>query len=162
MAGMDMRTRRGLATLRQIHGRAGIEVLDTLARTAPELSRFVIAFAFGDIYARPQLSLRDRQLATVASVATLGHALPQLKSHINGALNLGITKTEIIELLMQMAVYAGFPAAINAIGVAADVFAERHAAKEPKRAARSPQQTTGRRRPRAQKHSALRGRGKSP
>lgn len=121
----NARLQRGLATLRRIHGPSGIEVMDKLAKTAPALSEFVIAFAFGDIYARPLLSLRERQIATVASVATLGHALPQLKSHIKGALNLGITENEVIEVLMQMAVYAGFPAAINAIGVAAEVFAER-------------------------------------
>ena len=125
------RYRKGLNTLRRIHGDAGVKVLDNLARTAPELSEFVITFAFGDIYARPQLSLRERQIATVASVATLGHALPQLKSHINGALNLGITEREIIEILTQMAVYAGFPAALNAVGVAAEVFAARRA--RPKR-----------------------------
>lgn len=119
----DARTRRGLKILKRVHGQAGADVLEKLAETAPELSELVIAFAFGDIYARPQLSLRERQIATVASVATLGHALPQLKSHINGALNLGITKTEIVELLMQMAVYAGFPAAINAVMAAAEVFA---------------------------------------
>ena len=116
---------KGLSTLRRIHGDAGVQVLENLARTAPKLSEFVIAFAFGDIYARPQLSLRERQIATVASCATLGHALPQLKSHINGALNLGITEDEIVEILMQMAVYAGFPAALNAVGAAAEVFAAR-------------------------------------
>lgn len=124
---------KGLSALRRIHGDAGVEVLEKLAQTAPKLSEFVIAFAFGDIYARPQLSLRERQIATVASCATLGHALPQLKSHINGALNLGITEDEIVEILMQMAVYAGFPAALNAVGAAAEVFAARRAA--PKRGA---------------------------
>lgn len=125
MATSDPRYRRGLKILKDIHGRAGEEVLENLARTAPKLSEFVIAFAFGDIYARPRLSLRERQIATVASVATLGHALPQLKAHINGALNLGIRHAEIVEILMQMAVYAGFPAALNAVNAAAEVFAER-------------------------------------
>lgn len=143
---IDARYRRGLRTLKRIHGRAGQDVLETLAETAPELSRFVIAFAFGDIYARPQLSLRERQIATVASIATLGHSPPQLKSHINGALNLGITEAEIIELLMQMAVYAGFPAAINAVAAASEVFAARErAGTKPTRAPRSPR--TGRRSP---------------
>jgi 4-carboxymuconolactone decarboxylase len=142
----DARYRRGLRTLKRIHGRAGQDVLEKLAETAPELSRFVIAFAFGDIYARPQLSLRERQIATVASIATLGHSLPQLKSHINGALNLGIGEGEIIELLMQMAVYAGFPAAINAVTAASEVFAARRRADaKPRRAPRSPR--TGRRSP---------------
>lgn len=132
MAKTDPRYRRGLKVLDRIHGQAGRDVLSKLAETAPELSEFVIAFAFGDIYARPQLSLRERQIATVASIATLGHSTPQLKSHINGALNLGITETEIIELLMQMAVYAGFPAAINAVLAAAEVFAARGARAMPR------------------------------
>ncbi len=139
MAKADARTQRGLKILKRVHGQAGADVLEKLAETAPALSEFVIAFAFGDIYARPQLSLRERQIATVASLASLGHALPQLKSHINGALNLGITKTEIVELLMQMAIYAGFPAAINAIMAAAELFAARDkTARGAKRARSSP------------------------
>jgi 4-carboxymuconolactone decarboxylase len=141
MAKGDARYQRGLKTLKRIHGQAGQDVLEELARTAPKLSEFVIAFAFGDIYARPQLSLRERQIATVASIATLGHSAPQLKSHIRGALNLGITEAEIIEVLTQMAVYAGFPAAINAVAAAADVFAER---KKPRTSGR---QTVKRARP---------------
>jgi 4-carboxymuconolactone decarboxylase len=143
MAKTDPRYRRGLKMLDRIHGRAGRDVLDKLAETAPELSKFVIAFAFGEIYARPQLSLRERQIATVASIATLGHSLPQLKAHLKGALNLGITETEILEVLMQMAVYAGFPAAINAISAAAEVFAARGTAPK------TPRRTVRTRRPRA-------------
>jgi len=144
MAKTDPRYARGLKTLERIHGKAGRDVLDKLAETAPELSKFVIAFAFGDIYTRPQLSLRERQIATVASVATLGHSLPQLKSHINGALNLGITEREIVELLMQMAVYAGFPAAINAVLAAAEVFAARGPARKTARPRRRPARKTAR------------------
>jgi 4-carboxymuconolactone decarboxylase len=129
MTRADPRAQRGLKILKRVHGQAGADVLKKLGETAPALSEFVIAFAFGEIYARPQLSLRERQIGTIAALAALGHALPQLKSHINGALNLGITKTEIIELLMQMSVYAGFPAAINAITTAAEVFAARTDAK---------------------------------
>lgn len=141
MAKIDARTQRGLKILKRVHGQAGADVLNKLAETAPALSEHVIAFVFGDIYARPQLSLRERQIGTVAALAALGHALPQLKSHINGALNLGITRIEIVELLMQMSVYAGFPAAINAIMTAAEVFADRDKAGGPKRARPSPRST---------------------
>jgi 4-carboxymuconolactone decarboxylase len=147
MAKTDARYRRGLKVLDEIHGQAGRDVLAKLAETAPELSKFVIAFAFGEIYARPQVSLRERQIATVASIATLGHSAPQLKAHINGALNLGITETEIVEILMQMAVYAGFPAAINALAAAAEVFATRRSA--PKRASPRKQRAGARRTPSA-------------
>ena len=146
MAKADARTQRGLRILKRVHGQAGADVLKKLAETAPALSDFVIAFAFGDIYARQQLSLRERQIATVASLASLGHALPQLKSHVNGALNLGITKTEIVEILMQMAVYAGFPASINAIMAAAEVFAARDEADRGAKRARSSPRSTRRRR----------------
>jgi 4-carboxymuconolactone decarboxylase len=150
MAKTDARYRRGLRALDRIHGKAGREVLDKLAETAPELSRFVIAFAFGDIYARPTLSLRERQIATVASIATLGHSQPQLKAHINGALNLGITQAEILELLMQMAVYAGFPAAINAVATAAEVFAARRDKGSGRPRGRTTRPRPSRRKPAAQ------------
>lgn len=148
MAKTDARYRRGLKVLKTIHGRAGEEVLKHLAETAPELSRQVIAFAFGEVYARPQLSLRERQIATVASIATLGHSSPQLKAHINGALNLGITRAEIVEILMQMAVYAGFPASLNAVNAAAEVFAARRGSKASRSAVGLPGKARPRRRPR--------------
>ena len=74
---------------------------------------------------RPQLGLRDREIATLAALATLGNAPGQLKAHVEGALNVGLTREEIVEVLMQMAIYAGVPAAINAMQIAGEVFAER-------------------------------------
>ena len=74
---------------------------------------------------RTALDMRSREFATVAALTALGNAAPQLKVHINGALNVGCTPAEIVEVMLQMAVYAGFPAAINAINLARDVFNER-------------------------------------
>jgi 4-carboxymuconolactone decarboxylase len=71
---------------------------------------------------RPGLDRRSRQLATIAALTALGHA-PQLEVHIRGALNVGCTRQEIVEVILQMAVYAGFPAAINALNVAREVLA---------------------------------------
>ncbi|MBU4607539.1 MAG: carboxymuconolactone decarboxylase family protein, partial [Methanobacterium sp.] len=68
------------------------------------------------------LDLKSREIATVAALTAMGTAPLQLKSHINGALNVGCTKEEIIEVIIQMAVYAGFPAAINGIMIAKEVF----------------------------------------
>jgi 4-carboxymuconolactone decarboxylase len=74
---------------------------------------------------RPGLDLRSRQFATIAALTALGNAQPQLKVHITGALNVGCTPQEIVEVILQMAVFAGFPAAINALTVAREVFASR-------------------------------------
>ena len=76
-------------------------------------------------YQRPGLDLKSRELATVAALTALGHCQPQLNVHINGALNVGCLPDEIVEVIMQMAVYAGFPAALNGMFVAKDVFLER-------------------------------------
>jgi len=121
----DERYARGQARLAQIDGDAGRQAIDALDGVAPDLARYVIEFGFGDVYNRPGLDLRTRELATVAALTALGHAQPQLKVHVNGALNVGCTPAEIIEVVIQMALYAGFPAALNAAASAKQVFAER-------------------------------------
>lgn len=116
---------RGLEKLREIDGEAGQRVIDALAPIAPDFARYLIEFPFGDIYSRPALDLKSREIATVAALTALGNATPQLKVHVHGALNVGCTRDEIVELMMQMAVYAGFPAALNGLFVAQEVFKER-------------------------------------
>ena len=81
--------------------------------------------SFGDVYARGVLSLKEREIATVAALTALGAAQPQLKVHRHGALNVGCTRAELVEVLMQMAVYAGFPAALSGVAVLKEVLAER-------------------------------------
>jgi 4-carboxymuconolactone decarboxylase len=115
---------RGLEKLREIDGEAGQRVIDALAPIAPDFARYLIEFPFGDIYSRPQLDLKSREIATVAALTALGNA-PQLKVHVHGALNVGCSREEIVELMMQMAVYAGFPAALNGLFAAQEVFKER-------------------------------------
>ena len=115
----------GLAKLREIDGEAGQRLIESLKDIAPDLARYTIEFPFGDIYQRPGLDLRSREMATVAALTALGTAQPQLKVHIHGALNVGCTRTEIVEIIIQMAVYAGFPAALNGMFAAKEVFAER-------------------------------------
>ena len=123
----DERYARGLDKLREIDGAAGERVIAALADIAPEFARYLIEFPFGDIYSRPQLDLKSREIAVVAALTALGNATPQLKVHLHGALNVGCTREEIVEVLMQMAVYAGFPAALNGLFAAKEVFAERAA-----------------------------------
>ncbi|QDZ29775.1 carboxymuconolactone decarboxylase family protein [Noviherbaspirillum sp. UKPF54] len=121
----DDRYARGLEKLREIDGSAGEHVVEALADIAPDFARYLIEFPFGDIYARPQLDLRSREIAVVAALTALGNAAPQLKVHIHGALNVGVSREEVVEVIMQMAVYAGFPAALNGLFAAKEVFAER-------------------------------------
>jgi 4-carboxymuconolactone decarboxylase len=113
---------QGWQKLKEIDGAAGEKVVAALAPIAPDFGRLLIEFGFGDIYSRPQLDLRAREIATIAALAALGNAQPQLKIHIEAALNVGCTRDEIVEVFMQMALYAGFPAALNALFAAREVF----------------------------------------
>ena len=119
------RYQRGWEKLKEIDGEAGERVVDSLKDIAPDFARLLIEFPFGDIYSRPGLDLKSREIAVVAALTALGNAVPQLKVHIHGALNVGCTRQEIIEVIMQMAVYAGFPSALNGLFAAKEVFKER-------------------------------------
>lgn len=118
------RHERGLAMLAAVDGPAGIAVVDRLAQAFPDFARYLVEFPFGDIYARDRLGLREREIATLAGLCALGHASPQLKVHVHAALHVGVAPEEIVEVVMQMAVYAGFPAALNGLAVVREVFAE--------------------------------------
>jgi 4-carboxymuconolactone decarboxylase len=122
------RYERGCAKLSEIDGHAGERVIAALADIAPDFARLLIEFPFGDIYSRPQLDLKSREIGVVAALTALGTAQPQLKVHIHGALNVGCTRDEVVEIIMQMAVYAGFPAALNGLFAAKEVFEEREIA----------------------------------
>jgi len=119
------RYERGWAKLKEIDGEAGERVLQSLKNIAPDLATYLVEFPFGDVYSRPGLDLKSREIATVAALTAMGNAAPQLKVHIQAALNTGCTRDESIEIIIQMAVYAGFPAALNAIFIAEKVFEER-------------------------------------
>ena len=113
----------GQEMLQRVDGKGGEAVVDSLRDIAPDFARYLIEFPFGDIYARPGLDLRSREVATIAALTSLGNAAPQLKVHIAAGLNVGLTQEEITEVIMQMAVYAGFPAALNGLFAAKEVFA---------------------------------------
>jgi 4-carboxymuconolactone decarboxylase len=117
---------RGFEKLKEIDGEAGERVIESLKDISPDFARYLIEFPFGDIYSRTGLDLKSREIATVAALVAMGNAFPQLKVHIQGALNVGCTRTEVIEIIIQMAVYAGFPAALNGLSAAKEVFDERN------------------------------------
>jgi len=119
------RYKKGWNKLKEIDGVAGENVINTLKEIAPDFADLLIEFPFGDVYCRDGLDLKSREIATVAALTAMGNARPQLKVHVHGALNVGCSQQEIIEIMIQMAVYAGFPAALNGLIAAKEVFDER-------------------------------------
>jgi 4-carboxymuconolactone decarboxylase len=128
---MNERYERGLRRLREVDAEQVGRIIAGLRDIAPDFANYIIEFPFGDIYSRPGLDLKTRQIATVAALTALGTAGPQLRVHIHGALNVGCTQAEIVEVIMQMAVYAGFPATLNGLAAAKEVFAAAHDAPQP-------------------------------
>jgi 4-carboxymuconolactone decarboxylase len=115
----------GMEELNRIDGEAGRNVIDSLADISPELGHQVVAWAFGDMYRRPQLGPRDRQLITLGMLTALGGCEPELEVHVNASLNVGLTPAEVVEALLHAAVYCGMPKSINATLVAKKVLGER-------------------------------------
>ena len=114
---------RGQKRLFEVDSHAGQAVIDSLQDISPDFADYVIQFGFGQVYSRAGLTLQQRELATIAALTAMGNAQPQLKVHIGAALNVGLSQTEIIEVMIQMSVYAGFPAALNGLFAAKEVFA---------------------------------------
>ncbi|MFI9049338.1 carboxymuconolactone decarboxylase family protein [Streptomyces sp. NPDC053427] len=114
-----------MKVLSTVNGEGGQRVVDALADISPELGHQIVAWAFGEIYDRPGLALRDRQFVTLGMLTALGGCEPQLDVHINAALNVGLTPEEVVEALLHSAVYCGIPKALNATMAAKKVFAER-------------------------------------
>ena len=117
---------RGSEKLREVDGHGGERVIASLKETAPDLGKYIIEFAFGDIYCREGLSLQEREIITITSLLTSGGCEPQLEVHVNGALNVGIPPEKIIETFIQCIPYTGFPKVLNAVSVAKKVIAERN------------------------------------
>lgn len=113
---------RGLAKLNEVDGTQGEAVMAALADVAPDLARYIIGFAFGEIYHRPALNLRERELITLAALVAQGGCEKQLRVHIHAALNVGLSREEVIEVFMQCIPYLGFPKVLNAVFVAQEVF----------------------------------------
>lgn len=116
------RYQRGMKLVEKLYGGVGARTLGSLEETAPQVADYIVEFVFGDVFSRPQLDLKTRELITVAALTAMGTAPTQLRAHIYGALNAGCTRQEITEAIAQMCVYAGFPAALNGLQAAKDVF----------------------------------------
>lgn len=116
------RLTKGIEKLNEVDGKAGQAVIDSLQDIAPDLATYIFEFAFGDIYCRETLSLKQREMITLTSLLTSGGCEPQLEVHVHAGLNVGLTKQDIIETFIQCIPYVGFPKVLNAVSIAKKVF----------------------------------------
>jgi len=122
---MSERYLRGIEIAEQLAADKLDEFLTSrVAELAPDFARMAIEFPLGDIYARDGLDLRSRELVAISSLVTIGDNGPHLRTHIRAATRLGVSKAEIIEIMMQTAIYAGFPAALNALTSCHDLLTD--------------------------------------
>lgn len=118
---MTDRWDRGAEWFERVYGEgkaAGLVEMQT--GLAQDLARFGVEFNFGDIYSRPGLSLAQRELLSLASLVTIGGLEAQLRGHTRGALNVGCSAEEILETVIHVVQYCGFPKALNALRVVTD------------------------------------------
>ena len=121
----NTRFTQGMEQLRTIDGKGGENVIKSLEDIAPDLGKFIVEFAFGDIYTREGLTTEEREMITLSSLLTAGGCEPQLEVHVGGALNVGISPEKVIETFLQCIPYTGFPKVLNAVFAAKKVFSER-------------------------------------
>jgi 4-carboxymuconolactone decarboxylase len=115
----------GLALFNKLHGdHAGQALIDNLKDICPDYADITIEWGFGTILNRPGLDIKTRELAIIAACVTLGNATPQLHAHIEAALRSGSNQQEIVEVILQTGLYAGFAAVTNALHIAKEVFNE--------------------------------------
>src|SRR4030081_2366837 len=101
------RYERGGERLRELAGEQGERVIEGVRDVAPDLARYVVEFGYGDVYSRPGLDDRSRQLTAIAALSALGGAEPQLEYHIGIALNVGVEPREIVETIIPLPPFLG-------------------------------------------------------
>jgi 4-carboxymuconolactone decarboxylase len=121
----DDRYERGWAKLSELAGEQGAKMVEGLREVAPDLARYVVEFGYGDIYSRPVLDVKQRQIAAIAALTALGGAEPQLEYHIGIALNVGLEPGEVVETIIHCAPFVGFARTLNAARSARRVFVAR-------------------------------------
>lgn len=120
---MSDRYKKGIQVMKEHLGPEAESYVEAIREVAPLFADVNVEFAFGDLYGHDSsLSQKTRELVTIGALTVLGHAIPQLKLHIECALRFGATQEEIVEVITQMIAYGGFPAATNAILAAKEVF----------------------------------------
>jgi 4-carboxymuconolactone decarboxylase len=115
---------KGLSVRREV---LGAEYVDAAIKGADDFNRpfqeFITEYCWGAVWGRPGLPKKTRSIINLAMLTALGKP-QELKIHVKGALKNGCTKEEIMEVLLQTAVYCGFPACIDAFRIATELFRE--------------------------------------
>lgn len=110
-------TERGIAVMNELQFNLANDVVNYLEKTEKGLSSLITDFVFGTVIARKGLDLKTREMLTVASLISIGTASKQLELHMKAALNVGVSKSELLEVIIQMAVYTGIPSFMNALHI---------------------------------------------
>ena len=113
----------GLHTMEELFSQEVRTGMEEIKKISPDFWEMIVSTGFGDIYSRDTLSLSQREIITLTTLITQG-AFDQLRVHLQAALNVGLTKEEIIEIIIQCAGYVGFPKAVQAMGIAGEIFKE--------------------------------------
>jgi 4-carboxymuconolactone decarboxylase len=123
----DDRLARGRATLAKTSGAAGDAVVRSFDDVAPDLGRMIVEHSYGEVFSRPGIDMKTRELSACAALAAIGSTTMEtpLRVHINAALNVGATREEILETLVNLASYSGYPATQQAVRIATEEFAKR-------------------------------------
>jgi len=125
---MNEKFARGEKIMRQVDGDKVVDhLLDRYEKIAPEFTKYLVEFAFGEIYAR-EGDVRHREIVAISSLATMGGCDAQLETHVHGAFNVGLTESEVVEVIMTLIPFIGFPKALNAIAVLKRVVDKRSSA----------------------------------
>ena len=125
MVKQNERLEKGIKNINRLVEGGDQRLLNGLGELSPDLANYVLEFIFGDLYNREGLDLKTKQIITITALAVLGNARPQLEYHIKAGLNIGLSRKEIIDIMIHISGYAGFPAANNGINTAKEVFAKR-------------------------------------
>ena len=122
MVKQNERLKKGIKNINRLVEGGDQRLLDGLGELSPDLANYILEFIFGDLYNREGLDLKTKQIITITALAVLGNARPQLEYHIKAGLNIGLSKKEIIDIMTHISGYAGFPAALNGVNAAKEIF----------------------------------------
>jgi 4-carboxymuconolactone decarboxylase len=120
---MNKNYQKGIDILKQMTDDEGMKGINHLQDIFPDFGDRMVDFGFGQIYSRPNLELKLREVVTITALITQG-AFEQLNFHINSALRVGLKQEEILEIILQCAAYVGFPKACSALVIAGQIFKE--------------------------------------
>lgn len=119
----NKRFEAGISSIKKMVSNEDFEMMKNMKNISPDFWDIIVSFGFGEVYSREGLSLTQREIVTLTTLITQG-AFDQLEVHVKSALNVGLTKNEIKEIIIQCAAYVGFPKAVQAMSIAGKIFEE--------------------------------------